>query len=81
MSAHNVSPPSGGDSTMRRIEPIDGSGRHVTSLCQTSGARILPSDGSTKISGSSWSAGVSGCTSRSPKRRPNAMWRSRSSAC
>ena len=45
MSAHNVSPPSGGDSTMRRIEPIDGSGRHVTSLCQTSGARSFPSDG------------------------------------
>ena len=39
MSAHSVSPPSGGSSTARRIEPSDGSGRHVTSECQLSGAR------------------------------------------
>ena len=70
MSAHSVSPPIGGSSTARSTEPSDGSGRHVTSLCQTSGARCFPPAGITKISGCSWSFGVSGCTSRSPNAPP-----------
>ncbi len=34
MSANRVSPPTGGTSTARRIEPRDGISRQVTSLCQ-----------------------------------------------
>ena len=34
MSAKRVSPPTAGTSTARSIEPSDGSGRQVTSLCQ-----------------------------------------------
>ena len=71
MSAHSVSPPIGGSSTARSTEPIDGSGRQVTSLCHTSGARCVPPAGITKISGCSWSFGVSGWTSRSPNACPN----------
>ena len=37
----------------RRIEPIDGAGRHVTSQCQLPGALCRPPAGITKISGCS----------------------------
>ena len=34
MSAKSVSPPTGGHSRQRRIEPSDGATRQVTSECQ-----------------------------------------------
>ena len=71
MSAKSVSPPTSGTTRARRIEPSDGSGRHVTSLCQVFSLPRFPSScWITRTSRCSWSFGVTGCTSRSPKYRP-----------
>ena len=43
MSAKSVSPPTGGTSMARRMEPSDGSTRHVTSLCQVFSRPRCPS--------------------------------------
>ena len=57
MSAHRVSPPTGGTSMARSTEPSDGSSRQVTSLCQmfsTPLASALFSRRSTSGASSGW---------------------------